>query len=122
MIVPASQLTGSSVDLTMTRASQMLSPYSEAGAWGACQCLQVTGTDTISVGAEDTVRAAGSDCEQREEKSGLLERCTGSKSKRRACGPGRALESSCLVTASMRVPVTSTNSLLPKLVGVHVCY
>lgn len=106
----------------------MLSPYSEAGTWGACQSLQVTGTDTISVGAEDTVRAAGSDCEQREEKSGLLERAenrgrhTGSKSDRRACGPGRALESSCLVTASMRVPVTSTNSLLPKLVGVHFCY
>lgn len=70
---------------------------------------------------EGTVIAPTLACEQGEEKSGLLERVknrgrhTG-RSYRRKCDPGKAPEFSCLVTASLRIPICSTNSLfLPKL-------
>ena len=57
-----------------------------------------------------------------EEEDGLLERPantgrhTVSRSNRRACGPGKALEFSCLVTAPVRSPVSSVNSFALALV------
>lgn len=66
--------------------------------------------------AEGPIMAATLACEQgEEEKSGLLEKMKNRRrhprrrSNRRTCNPGKSLEFSCLVTASMRIPVCSKN-------------